>query len=1168
MSEGKSITLLDKIKDENQIFNNNSSKGKGKSKASQGSDDVHLCSHEQFREPISSDSSHLDQVLKQATANLRKTKVKDDHHCADHVDTHQTVGSSKSVSPPQSPGDALADGTSAEMTTETMIFDTFMSLPSYKPRFINECTYMVTSNLQDLSIAKTAYWGKFTDFLFRDDAGQLRLIAVNEFISRVFYELRVQTHERIPQSSYTVVVGNGSLDQYKELQRTDDGFQLAIQSYDSARSKDLDQNKFMWFHFHFFSKPPSYKSPGPAPKVTNQLLYRLQFGYYARLDNTDKKDESELEGSSPEAKRRLQRSRSPQSTSRNPYAGQSGNRGMVHRRNPRPDKQSTLPVASTPVQTTPSTSKKTTSGESTVRCKLLSRLPKVPVPSRIRNVLSGSSSRNQVAAAEQTVDVPLYPLETPTILTALGPDIKQGGIEDLNGLLPVTASPSMDQWKKCCRLIPDLDPTQLMLDVRARSIRLRHSNLYITPVQLYSAYQILQGGSGFLCHEMGLGKTHTVLATVALKALVVGSKRRCDADWGSPFSSRHLLPNASQAGLECPSQSKRPGDVQCYCVPDGVTRQIYDALSPGASLIHIPSSARATWLEAITQAEFRTGYDFLFVSNSPDVPENLRRNLQHLKSFFKMGAVEKKQVVRDAFDLNWTSHVGFEGLGTHVFVVLHSDPTWYNAFRYRPSELRPRPQPDCIFDMKDGACYAAPISLTFIDEAHMDGVWKWRGVPMIMARYVLFYPTGRVSTNSHFFMRSLANKYSARSHKHIVRAQTWFVTGTPFSMEGLTNLENPLHLIDSELAGRIPGLIELHKDGLQNRTQEHILDFTDRFRYLFGPDIILRFIHQNVFLGQPISNIQNVQPIIVSRRLSRTGFTKAQVQSLVANIRAGLETSLSYVDALEVSSLTREVRDDLYFVALFPAAAKLITDQKINVHERAIREAIRSLENRKDVFAIPEVQQFWQEVVKDSPKTQLIIEEVDRMNADRRARRGVVKAGPARPGQKEAQVDPVRKKMVIVTPTTASAVYLYMYLRNTPEHQRRGIGPVLYHQDLSLSQRTALQDDFRSLDPERPGARTARTIIGSFDAIGTGINLQSANYQIFASPLPRADQLHQGFARTNRQDQTLPLEHKIFVLEDSPIDRINMANLARRRFKSDPYDLSEEPEFETTGSPL
>lgn len=736
MLESNSKSTLDRDNHTHQGNGKDSLKSKGKSKTA---DAVQFRSHEQLGKSISSDSDCMNEVLKQARSNLRSSKAEDGNHCVNHIDTPQVMGSSKPVSDTQSSDRAeiLAKGPGAEMTTDTKIFDAFMTLSSYKPRSIDECTYMVTSNLQDPSVAKTAYWGSFSDFLFRDDTGQLRLIVMNEFISRVFYELRVQTHERFPASSYSVVVGNGSLDQYSQLQRSDEGFQLAIQSYDLARGKDPNQNRFMWFHFHFFSKPPSYKTLGPAHRVTNQLRYRLQFGHFPRLDNTDRGSESEAY--SPEAERLSQRSRPPQGTSSKPYTGQAGNT-TIHRRIAGPNNQvePPLPIASSPVGTGPSPSKKTNLGESSVQSKLFSHLPKVPVPRKVRNVLSGSRSRNQATPVEQIADVPPSSLDIPTALTALGPEIKHGGIDDLNGLLPVTASPSIDRWNKCCQLIPDLDPKQLMLNVRARSIRLRHSNLYITPVQFYSAYQILQGGSGFLCHDMGLGKTHTVLATVALKALIVSSKKRCDADWGSPFSSRHLSKHAAQAGMMCPSQSKWPGDVQCYCVPDGVTRQIYEALSPGASLIHIPSSARATWLEAIVNAEFRSAYDFVVVSSSPDVPENLRRSLQDVKNLFKMGAVERRKVVRDPFDLDWTSRAGFERLGSHVFVVLHSDTTWYNTFRYRPSELCPRPQPDCVFDMKDGACYAAPISLTFVDEAHMDGVWKWRGMPMIMARYVSF----------------------------------------------------------------------------------------------------------------------------------------------------------------------------------------------------------------------------------------------------------------------------------------------------------------------------------------------------------------------------------------------------------------------------------------------
>lgn len=372
-------------------------------------------------------------------------------------------------------------------------------------------------------------------------------------------------------------------------------------------------------------------------------------------------------------------------------------------------------------------------------------------------------------------------------------------------------------------------------------------------------------------------------------------------------------------------------------------------------------------------------------------------------------------------------------------------------------------------------------------------------------------------------------------------------------------LETALQIIDANLAHGVPRLVELYEDAVHKRTRKYIEDFTIEFQRIFNHNIVLRFTHQTRFFGQQISGIQAVQPVIVSRRLPKLGFARGQIQHLVTKGQARLPTNLPYSDALDVSEATRQVRDELYFVSLFPNAAKLIDAGKIVVHERAMRDSIRALgDERGSVHRIPEVRQFWEEVVRDSPKARVIVQELDRMRKDRRARR-LPQGAPARPGQ--PKLDATWKKMVIVTPTVASAVYLYMYLRLAPELSARDISPVLYHQDLSQRQRSALQEDLNSLDRNRPANRTAGTIVGPFDAIGTGINLQAASFQVLTSPPARADHLAQAFARTNREGQALPVEHRVLVLEDSPVDRINMAALAQRDVASDPYDLSRRLEL-------
>lgn len=396
------------------------------------------------------------------------------------------------------------------------------------------------------------------------------------------------------------------------------------------------------------------------------------------------------------------------------------------------------------------------------------------------------------------------------------------------------------------------------------------------------------------------------------------------------------------------------------------------------------------------------------------------------------------------------------------------------------------------------------------------------------------------------------------------------MTGTPLDTQGPKVLEPALHIIDTNLAKSIPRLVELYEDALHKRTREYMDDFTREFQRVFSHDIVLRFTHQTRFLDQPISNTQTVQPVIVSRRLPRLGFSRTPLQHLIARGKTRLPTHLPHADALDASEATRQVRDELYFVSLFPGAARLIASGRIAVHERAMRDAIRALgDARADVHRIPEVHRFWQEAVADSPKARAVVHEADRMSRDQRARRLLLlppptqTAAPARPGggpprarQQPGRVDPTWKKMVVVTPTVASAVYLYMHLRRAPELLARGVHTVLYHQDLSQRQRTALQADFNRLDPRDRNSTRASIMVGSFDALGTGIGLQAASYQVLTSPPARADDLAQAFARTNREGQMLPVAHRVLVLEESPVDRINMAALARRDLASDPYDMA------------
>lgn len=1110
--------------------------------------------------------------------------------------------------------------------SDITVFERFAELTlaqNHRPKGISDCTYMVTSNLgePDFYLAEAEYWGSFTDITRRTATGQLEFVSFEEFLNRVLFELRLQTHRGRPlDHTFTVLVKKGFAGEWEILQKTDNSLHRAIGDHYAAWTKHPESHGCMWFNFVFAFRPPRFHPPGPSRQMVDQLLGLPQRddtergptppphapgtteraptppphapGTIPRHCETERAPPPppHASGTIPRIQRRppppphapgtisLHRRRYDE-TKRGPPPPTHARRTIPRKPLPQPPSgvlqppqisrtipRKPLPQLPSGVLQPPQISSNsnvgwqddrflnprtllpilphapaTTSKKSISARRLFSALPKLQSKLRvIKDKMSPLSPRSPISPVTRTrgPDAPIP--EEPTTLTALGSEIKHGGIHNLNMLMPVTKSPSMDQWKKCCRLMPDLDPEQLALHPRQRSIRINHSMLMITPVQFYSAIQMLQGRGGFLSHDMGLGKTHTVLAAAALKALIIASKKRCETDWASPFASRHLVKNVAARGLTCPTQ--RPQDVACYCVPDSMTRIIYDELtqSPGATLIHIPSTARATWLEAIVNAKFRLHFNFRFVSKSADVPAELRINLETTKkTLFRMGAIEKTQTIRNTLDLDWTSRTGLDGLGSYVFIVLHNDSDWYNTFQYKPSELRPRPQPDCVFPGTNGTCYAAPIGLTFIDEAHLPGLWRPTSAPMIMAR----------------------------CHNHILGGRTWFVTGTPFGQEGPKSLEPAVRLIDPDLADRqMPHLLELYEDAVHKRTTRYINDFTAEFQRVFSHKIVLRFLHQTLFLDRPISSIQVVQPTVISSRLSKLGFTRSHVQQLITKRQARLPTHLPYADALDVSEATRDVRDELHFLSLFPAAAKLIETGKITVHDRGMRQAIRALgDQRGDVGSIPEVAQHWQAAVRDSPKARVLLDYLDRMDRDPRARRLPPGAYP-RAGERHhyAPPDPAWKKMVVVTPTVATAVYLYLYLSRTPGLRDRAHAG-LYHADLSQRAKAQLQADFASLARTRSCAAAhplVRTLVGPFAAVGTGINLQAASYQVLTSPpSARADDLAQAFARTNRGGQTLPVDHALLVLEDSPVDRIHMAGLARRELASDPYDVAAPVEL-------
>lgn len=330
--------------------------------------------------------------------------------------------------------------------------------------------------------------------------------------------------------------------------------------------------------------------------------------------------------------------------------------------------------------------------------------------------------------------------------------------------------------------------------------------------------------------------------------------------------------------------------------------------------------------------------------------------------------------------------------------------------------------------------------------------------------------------------------------------------------------------------------------------------FILELRSVFDPSMLLRFRHSTKFLGQHISNVSITQPELVLVKTS--WLAKSQMQRLAVRAEARVARGYPPAQALELNQGALVARDELYFASLFPAAAALINDGIMDVDDRVIRKQIVALEDRKQVASLPIVQDFLSRVVTSGPKLKVILNEIANMNeADRQDRPPPSKL-PRDKAPPTYTKDTTRiRKMIIVTPTLTTAVFLYLYLKQPQFVVQYNPNPVLLHKDLSVSTRSAIIKDF-SKDLGGP-----RILIGPFDTIGTATNLQRANYQILTSPLPRMREVAQAFRRTNRTGQVLEVHHKILVLEDNPADVANLCMLAQCEIKSNIYDSSQKLEI-------
>lgn len=366
-------------------------------------------------------------------------------------------------------------------------------------------------------------------------------------------------------------------------------------------------------------------------------------------------------------------------------------------------------------------------------------------------------------------------------------------------------------------------------------------------------------------------------------------------------------------------------------------------------------------------------------------------------------------------------------------------------------------------------------------------------------------------------------------------ADVWFVTATPFSGCNLAQWIAPMNLIAPSRAAAMQALVTALDTAKSSVDVHDSQAFRDQFKVVFDERLVVRHFGTSTFFGKSISDVQAIVPIVISRE------TPMQHKSAVQEL------------SNQVALKDPQLRDPgqrglLYLVSLFPAAAELVLEDPITFDVAAIRDFVRQVKNRLRIEESEPLSRLADQIIKDSPKLHYILEELNRMGLDKRERERIEHRSSAKFGAGE---DLQMKKMVIITPTVVSAVFLYLALIR----HRKDV--VLIHNWVSSQEKEQIVNNFMSLSAAKL-IKHNQVLIAPFAVAGTGLNLQVASYQILTSPLPdKASQL-QAFARTNRSGQRLrPLSHKILVLEDSPVDRIVLASHATLDLDSDPFQINE-----------
>ncbi len=603
------------------------------------------------------------------------------------------------------------------------------------------------------------------------------------------------------------------------------------------------------------------------------------------------------------------------------------------------------------------------------------------------------------------------------------------------------------------------------------------------------------------------------------------------------------IPGSQDAPCKCENAM----GIECYANPAGVTRRITGMLVRGPALIQVPAGVIEEWKKALAGGGLSATFyrPVVFHTKVPvgmKPPPNLK---SHLKTTVTYSADSSRfaSSFHPALSFAFVPGGNRHGSQPERFIMLttHESTRVKAAFQMTLAD--------------SSTAYGCPVGLHVVDEFHA--------------------PESRLESSAPLAL--------ARQHRQIRDGDVdfWAVTGTPFPTGSLADvwtamamLQRPewveLHRHSGRTVAKLNELVAEHEAAVSPQaTAAQQESFRQLARGFFSRDLVIRNVEDTTFFGRVITCMDPAH-----RPEALTVFTPrrfaADVQAVSRQAQACLKAMLGARQDNNMDpgpdDLQRAVRSACAYAALeplqvlstFPGAARLMLSGKMRFDRQALRQAIQApprdgTRRSRHVGEVALFHAVLDDVVEDSPKLDLLLmlisymlESDTEVRAEPQHKPSSYRSPFARPP------DPGMKKMVIMTPSLAEAVFLYLaILKKKPAGGRAR--PVLFHANLKASEKELILKDWENLT----STARHRVFIACFADAGTGLNLQAASFQVLTGPLRSRSQELQAFRRTNRDGQQLSLTHYLLADEDNPHDRLMMAIQANHTVVSDPFTIGE-----------